>query len=469
VATNATGIAAVTSWTLGTVAATNTLQAAATGLTGSPVVFTATGTPGAPSGTNSTIATTTPITACATVCTTGAGTQSIITITVRDGFNNPINGASVTWAATGAGNTVTNPSGTTDALGVFGAGRLSSTAAQTKTISATINGSVAITPNGSVVVNPDAVSLSSSLVTATSPITASSGSSVSTVTVTVRDQFGNGISGRSVTIAVSPVTGNTVTQPVGTTNASGVITGSFSTTQATTKTVTASVTGVGTISPDNALVTVNAAAAASIVINAGNLQTARVNTAVLTDPSVLVRDAFLNPVPNVTVTFAVTSGGGSAAGTMPMTNASGVAAVTSWTLGGTSADAANGTMANTMSASAAGAGSTSFSASAIYILSGDVQPIYNLRCAFAGCHISGGTAPNLSTGFSHGSTVNVLSNCSPGVFRVNDGSAVASVLYLRVSSTGTCGGPMPPGASVTVPPAEQKIIRAWINNGALNN
>jgi adhesin/invasin len=469
VATNASGIAAVTSWTLGTGAGTNTLQAAAAGLTGSPVVFTATGTPGAPSGTASTIATTSPITACSTGCSTAGGTQSIITITVRDGFNNPINGASVTWAATGAGNTATNPTGTTNASGVFNLGRLSSTAAQTKTISATINGSVAITPTGSVVVNPDAVSLSSSLVTATSPITASSGSSVSTVTVTVRDQFGNGIIGQSVTIAVSPVTGNTVTQPVGTTNTSGVITGSFSTTQATTKTVTASVTGVGTISPDNALVTVNPAAASQIAINLGNNQTARVTTAVTTDPSVVVRDAFSNPVPNVTVTFTLGVGGGSVTLNTPLTNASGIATIGSWTLGGTSADAANGTMANSLNASATGTGTVTFNASAIYILSGDVQPIYNLRCAFAGCHISGGTAPNLSAGFSHGSTVNVLSNCSPGVFRVNDGSAGLSVLYLRVSSTGTCGGPMPPGASVTVPAAEQKIIRAWINNGALNN
>jgi adhesin/invasin len=189
----------------------------------------------------------TPIVACLAGCTPGGSTQSIVTITVRDAFNNPINGASVAWAATGTGNTLTNASGTTDALGVFNAGRFSSTVAQTRTISATINGSVAISPNGLIVVNPDVVSLTNSIVTATSPITASSGGSVSSVTVTVTDQFGNGISGRTVTIAVSPVTGNTVTQPASLTNASGVTTGSFFTTQAATKTVTASVTGAGTI------------------------------------------------------------------------------------------------------------------------------------------------------------------------------------------------------------------------------
>jgi hypothetical protein len=354
---------------------------------------------------------------------------------------------------------------------VFNAGRLSSTVAQTKTISATINGSVAISPNGSIVVNPDLVSLTNSIVTATSPITASGGGSVSTVTVTVRDQFGNGISGRSVTIAVSPVTGNTVTQPVGVTNASGVITGSFSTTQAATKTVTATVGGTGGgLLTDNALVTVNPGAATQIAVNGGNAQTARVGTAVLTDPSVIVRDAFNNPVPNVTVTFAVASGGGAPiAPTTPLTNASGIATVGGWTLGGTAADAANGTMANSLNASAAGAGTATFTASAIYTLGGDVQPIYTVSCAFAGCHNTGGTAPNLTAGFSFGSTVNVGSTCSPGVLRVNDFSASLSVLYLRVSTTSTCFGPMPPGASVTMTAANQKIIRAWINNGAQNN
>jgi hypothetical protein len=45
VTTNASGIAAVTSWTLGTAAGTNTLTATSDGLTGNPITFTATATP----------------------------------------------------------------------------------------------------------------------------------------------------------------------------------------------------------------------------------------------------------------------------------------------------------------------------------------------------------------------------------------------------------------------------------------
>jgi hypothetical protein len=49
VTTDPNGIAAVTSWTLGTTAGANSLTATSTGLTGSPVTFTATGEASAPS------------------------------------------------------------------------------------------------------------------------------------------------------------------------------------------------------------------------------------------------------------------------------------------------------------------------------------------------------------------------------------------------------------------------------------
>ena len=69
-----------------------------------------------------------------------------------------------------------------------------------------------------------------------------------------------------------------------------------------------------------------------MAINAGNNQSATVGTAVATAPSVLVRDASNNPVSGVTVTFTVSSGGGSVSSASATTNASGIASVT-WTLG----------------------------------------------------------------------------------------------------------------------------------------
>src|SRR2546430_9570101 len=90
--TNASGVAALTSWTLGTAAGGNSLTATATGLTGSPVTFTATGAPGAATqmalnaGNNQ----------AATVGTAVATPPSVI---VRDQFANPVPGVAGTVAA----------------------------------------------------------------------------------------------------------------------------------------------------------------------------------------------------------------------------------------------------------------------------------------------------------------------------------------------------------------------------------
>ena len=72
--------------------------------------------------------------------TAGSGTATI-TVTAKDANGNPISGATVVLAATGSGNTLTQPSGTTNASGVA-TGTLGSTVAETKTVSATINGTV---------------------------------------------------------------------------------------------------------------------------------------------------------------------------------------------------------------------------------------------------------------------------------------------------------------------------------------
>jgi adhesin/invasin len=85
----------------------------------------------------------------------------------------------------------------------------------------------------------------------------------------------------------------------------------------------------------------------TLQVNTGNGQSATVGTAVTTAPSVRVTDKNSNPVSGIVVTFAVASGGGSATGLSATTNASGIAAVGSWTLGTTAG-------ANTLTASVAG-------------------------------------------------------------------------------------------------------------------
>src|SRR5437588_3809959 len=95
---------------------------------------------------------------------------------------------------------------------------------------------------------------------------------------------------------------------------------------------------VGPLSGSSSIVTFAIRAAplsASVIgVQAGNGQTAVAASAVAIPPAVLVTDRFANPIPNVSVTFAIGSGGGTVGGVLQQTtNANGVATVGSWTLG----------------------------------------------------------------------------------------------------------------------------------------
>jgi hypothetical protein len=97
----------------------------------------------------------------------------------------------------------------------------------------------------------------SSMSASPNPITASDGANgststslsaindanISTITVTVRDGFGNPVSGATVTLGATPSTGIVLTQPVGTTDVNGQITGTLASTKAAVKTVSATVNG----------------------------------------------------------------------------------------------------------------------------------------------------------------------------------------------------------------------------------
>ncbi len=563
VATNASGIAQVTSWTLGTTAGANTLTATATGLTGSPVTFTATGTAGAVSASRST-------TAAAPASISADGGTSTITVTALDADGNPIAGATVVLAATGTGNTLTQPSGPTNASGVA-TGTLASTVAEAKIVSATIAG-VAITANDTVTVTAGAVSASQSTVTA-APTTIAPDGSTSTITVTAKDAHGNPIGGLTVVLAATgtgntltqpagptnvsgvatgtlastvaesktvsataggvgitqtatvnvvagvvssvnstvtanpttiavggaisqitvtakdannnPIagatvvlsatgTGNTLTQPVGTTNSSGVATGTLSSTAAETKTVSATVNGVG-ITP-TATVTVTAGAATQIAVDGGNNQSATVGSAVTTPPSVVVKDTYGNPVSGVGVAFAVGLGGGTVVPTTAITtNSSGIAQVTSWTLGTTA-----GT--NTLTATSAGltgspvtftATGTAGTATQIAVDAGDGQsatvgtavatppsvvvrdahnnPVSGVSVAFAVATGGGSVDP----------TTAILTNAS-GIAQVNSWTlgTTAGTNTLTATSNGLSGSPVTFSATGTAGTATQIAVDA---------
>ena len=119
---------------------------------------------------------------------TAGSAISTITVTAKDGSGNPMSGVTVVLSATGSGNTLTQPAGTTNASGVA-TGTLSSTAAGQKTVSATGNGT-AITQTATVMVTAGPLSASQSTVTA-SPASITAGVGTSTITVTAKDALGN--------------------------------------------------------------------------------------------------------------------------------------------------------------------------------------------------------------------------------------------------------------------------------------
>jgi hypothetical protein len=474
--TDVNGVATVTAWTLGTTAGTsnNTLTATATGggITNNPVTFTASGTPAAASLSNSLLDATEPITA-------SSGTSaSTVTVTVRDQFGNGRSGDSVTIAVTSAtGNTLTQPAARTNASGVT-TGSWTSTNAAVKTVSATIVGVGAITATDDVTVDPAAASAITTTIAETDDLddniqASNTGSATdfrAVVSVTVADAFGNLRPGDIITFTPSDAndfwrlsTASATSTNVDTTDALGVASRVFFSTAAQAKTLTASVGGAFN---ETIGITVRAAAPSSVVVSAGNSQTARVTTAV-GSVSFTVTDAFTNPVGSQLVTFSAAGGGTPPAS--GATNSSGVVSASGWTMGSTAVDNADGTFTNTLTATA-GAASVGATGFGIFTWSGDVSAMIGPGSVCDGCHISWNRNPNNIVG------VAAANPACGGVSRIAASSASTSLIYQMVSNAGDvvappCVGRMPnaSGLGNTTTDPELKAIRAWINNGAPNN
>ena len=235
---------------------------------------------------------------------------STITVTARDGSGNPLSGVTVVLSATGSGNTLTQPAGTTNASGVA-TGTLHSTGAGQKTVSASGNGTV-ITQTATVTVTAGPLSASLSTLTA-SPTSIIAGGGSSTITVTAKDGLGNPISGATVILAATG-NGNTLTQPTGATNASGVATGSLGSTVAETKTVSATINGTAitqtatvTVFPPGSgeTITHSLLAAGSNAVNQKVYTTASISPA----PNALITVAVLNHRSSAAISPTLSGGG----------------------------------------------------------------------------------------------------------------------------------------------------------------
>ncbi|MFL5539327.1 MAG: invasin domain 3-containing protein, partial [Longimicrobiaceae bacterium] len=245
---------------------------------------------------------------------------------VRNPFGGYIPGAPVTWS-----NPTAPPLVTVNASGLVstpvGASGVDSITATNGPRSGTV--AIVVTPP------TGANSVISAL-----PLTIAAGDS-SLVTVQVKDGFGRNVTtgGDAVTLTTSLGTlrgtgaaGPTINNPVDSLN------GKYTAWLKSTTTGTANLTGtvLGNAIGTTASVTITPAAPANISVTSTNPQNGTVGAAVASVPTVHVTDTYGNAVgAGIPVTFAVTGGGGSLTGASTSTDASGNAALGSWTLGST--------------------------------------------------------------------------------------------------------------------------------------
>jgi adhesin/invasin len=350
-ATDASGIATVGSWVLGTTAGANRLSAVAlaSGVTGNPITFNATGTAGAVAGLTAVGSTT-------LTGTVGALVTPVPSVRVADANGNPIAGAAVTFTAS-AGSTVVGSAKTTNASGIAAPdGWQLGGVAQSYVLTATVTGATPVTFTATAAPGAPAIAISlagnnqTATVGRTLPIDPA---------VKVTDALNNPIAGVAVVFEVISGGGAAVARNT-TTNASGVATVGAWTLGETPgiNTLRATVTGANIAgNPITFTATATAGAPASMALQAGNNQSGTAGSALPIQPSVIVRDSRGNVVAGATVTFTTSAGSGSVATPSAVTNAAGIAAAGVWTLG-TAAGA------QTLTASIAGLPDVVFSATA---------------------------------------------------------------------------------------------------------
>src|SRR5437660_1585506 len=277
---------------------------------------------------------------------------SALTLEVVDAGNRPMTGVTVTFAVTLGGGSLSNPSGPTNGSGLTTIQwTLGTTPGQQQLVQASLAGTSVSPATFSATATAGPPASATKLVGDSQ--TAATNNSVSTPpSVQVSDSYGDHVPGVAVTFAAT-AGGGTVSGGATQTDGNGVATVGRWTLGpgAGENTLTATVAGSGiTGNPVTFTATaVQPSAPASVSAGPGDGQTGLTGYALNIAPAVVVRDAASLPVPNVAVTFAVASGGGSVTGANATTGADGVATVGSWTV-------QLGT--NTLTATASGSGIT---------------------------------------------------------------------------------------------------------------
>lgn len=232
-----------------------------------------------------------------------AGGTASLTATVRDVFGNPIPGVTVTFQATGADSTLSQPAAVTDAAGVA-AGSLSSTAAGSKTVAAQA-GSLPLAPQPVVTFAATHVDQARSTAVAAPASVVADGATPSTITVTLLDAFGNPVPGQWATLSSSRGAADALSSSLETSDASGTASFTLQSAAAGASTLTVVVQSVATpvsLSVPVTFVAGPVSASASTVVSSPSTVSADGSSPATVTVTLL--DAAGNPVPGKDVALA---------------------------------------------------------------------------------------------------------------------------------------------------------------------
>ena len=271
----------------------------------------------------------------ATGLTANGTDSSTITIVIRNSSGGVLGSQNVSIAATGTGNSITPQTATTDASGNVTA-TLTSTSGGTKTI--IVVGSpgvddVALLATPTVEFNGGQGSpglLNSTVSVSPASNVLANGTALSTLTATLLDSSNTPVSGKTVQFIVTG-NGNTIVQPVGVTDATGIAIGTLQSTSAETKTVFAVVnpgasqvilgqTPTVQFIPDQSSLSASLSSATASPVS--NVTADGIQTSTIT---VTVRDVNSNTVAGQSVQLASSGSNNTITQPVAVTNASGVA------------------------------------------------------------------------------------------------------------------------------------------------
>jgi hypothetical protein len=302
--------------TTGTIAGTNTVTASVSGIS-TPATFTETATAG-------TAASISVSSGGGQSAVAGAADSSPLVAVVKDSNSNVVSGVTVTWAVTAGGGAVSSCTTTTNGLGQVQCNLTTGTTVGTNTVTASVSGIGAPATFTQTTTVGAAASIN---VSSGGGQTGTAGSPLSgSLIAIVKDSNSNIISGVTVTWAVT-AGGGSLSSCTTSTNGSGQVQCNFTTgTTVGTNTATATVSGVAT--PATFTETTTAGAATSIAVSSGGGQTGTAGAPLPGTLIAVVKDTNSNLVSGVTVTWAVTAGGGSLSSCTTSTNSSGLAQCT---------------------------------------------------------------------------------------------------------------------------------------------